>query len=115
MHRALDSVEVARLCACWAEACLGARLATEAVEDTDKKSALSTRSLQQILASRGGSSPVVWLSVFHHTPKRKPPVMRRECARGDQGDDDPDFDEQLFEAEQFGLRLSWIPGAAKAV
>ena len=31
MHRALDAVEVARLCACWAEACLGARLATEAV------------------------------------------------------------------------------------
>ena len=32
MGQALDSVEVARLCACWAEACLGARLATEAVE-----------------------------------------------------------------------------------
>ena len=30
MHRALDAVAVARLCACWAEACLGARLATEA-------------------------------------------------------------------------------------
>ena len=30
MGQALDSVEVARLCACWAEACLGARLATEA-------------------------------------------------------------------------------------
>ena len=32
MGQALDQVEVARLCACWAEACLGARLATEAVE-----------------------------------------------------------------------------------
>ena len=31
MGQALDQVEVARLCACYAEACLGARLATEAV------------------------------------------------------------------------------------
>ena len=31
MGQAFDSVEVARLCACWAEACLGASLATEAV------------------------------------------------------------------------------------
>ena len=32
MGQALDQVEVARLCACYAEACLGARLATEAVQ-----------------------------------------------------------------------------------